>query len=229
MVHPFAGNRLVDAVAMPPHIARLPRSRQGYPIPWFVATLPDGTRDFRIADQERHVDALRFNLCWICGQTYGRYRAFVIGPMCAVNRISAEPPGHVACSVYSARVCPWLATPQMTRREGHKPDGVVEAAGHTIRRNPGVALVWVTLRHTVFRPEFGVDGLLCELGEPTSLQWFAQGRDATRAEVLESMNSGLPALREACQLDADPADSLRMLDEQCQRALALVPQDGVMA
>lgn len=215
--------RLLDTVPMPPRIARLPRNNVGYPIPWFVATLPDGSRDFRIAGQEQHINAMRFRLCYICGGPLGSYGAFVIGPMCAVNRISAEPPGHRDCAVYSAQVCPWLATPQMRRRETSLPDDKIPPAGHAILRNPGVALVWVTREWRHFRPGMGAPGWLSSLGEPTELRWYSQGRTATRDEILTSMESGLPALQKACQLDDDPDDSLRMLDGQYRRALTLVP------
>lgn len=209
---------------MPPRIARLPRNHVGYPIPWFVAVLDDGTRDFRIADNERKRDAIRFRKCWMCGETLGRHAAFTVGPMCALNRISAEPPSHVACAVYAAKVCPFLATPSMRRRDSNMPtDQLVPVAGHMIERNPGVTLVWVTRTWKPFQPPVGPKGVLFRFSDPTALHWFAEGRDATRAEVLASIDSGLPALQAACQLDADPAGSLRILDDDHQRALELVP------
>lgn len=214
--------RLVDTVPMPPRIANLPRNAVGYPIPWFVAELDDGTRDFRIADQERHINALRFRLCWICGQNTGANVAFTIGPMCAVNRISSEPPAHRDCAIYSARVCPFLANPGMRRRPQHV-DRTIPAAGDPILRNPGVALVWVTRSYKTFRPQLGNSGYLCEIGDPTETLWFAQGREATREEVMASIDSGLPLLRGACRQDDDPEASLRQLDAQLSRALTLVP------
>lgn len=214
--------RPVDTVTMPPRIAKLPRNAVGYPIPWFVATLPDGTRDFRIADQERHFDALKFGLCWICGQKTGANVAFTIGPMCAVNRISSEPPAHRNCAIYSATVCPFLVNPGMRRRPT-AVDGTVPAAGEPILRNPGVALVWVSRSFKAFRPELGNAGYLCEIGDPIETLWFAEGREATRAEVMASIDSGLPSLQEACQRDDDPADSLRFLGAQVAQALMLVP------
>lgn len=208
---------------MPPRVASLPRDRAGYPIPWFVTELPDGTRDFRVADQDRHVDALRHRLCWVCGGRLGANVAFVIGPMCAVNRISAEPPNHRDCATYAAKVCPFMATPQMARRESHLPDGLIEPAGVAILRNPGVALVWVTRSFEWRRTPLGAPGYLCDLGDPTELAWYAQGRAATRDEVLASMESGMPTLRAACELDERPARSLLMLEQDYQRALLLVP------
>jgi hypothetical protein len=211
---------------MPPAIARLPRSREGYPIPWFVAYLDDGTRDFRIAGQEQHFNARRFGLCWICGQKLGRFMAFVLGPMCAVNRVTAEPPNHRDCAVYAAKVCPFLATPSMCRRDGGTPDGLVAAAGETISRNPGASLVWVTREFKAFRAQLGNEGVLFDVGEPVETSWWAEGRPATRAEVMASIRSGLPILEAACESDDDPAESLRMLDKQYHEALALVPGEG---
>ncbi len=208
---------------LPPKMSRLPIDERGYPIPWFVIEMPDGTRDFRIASEEKHIDALRFGLCWVCGDRRGAFAAFTIGPMCAVNRISAEPPAHRDCAIYSAVVCPFLSVPNMRRRESGKPGGTVEAAGIAILRNPGVALVWVTRSFTVFRPQLGRRGRLCRLGDPTDLLWFAEGRTATRAEVLASMESGLPALQAACGEDDNPEESLRILDGEYRKALALVP------
>lgn len=219
----MAEARTLANCPMPSRIAALPRNHAGYPIPWFVATLDDGTRDFRIADRERHIDALRFRLCWICGGRLGANVAFVIGPMCAVNRISAEPPGHFGCADYSALVCPFLATPQMVRREAGKPEGLLEPAGFGLKRNPGVALVWVTRSFRWRRASLGEPGYLCTLGEPIEVLWYANGRAATREEILASMESGLPSLQEACQFDDDPADSLAVVDREYKRALALVP------
>lgn len=203
-------------------MARLPRNAVGYPIPWFVAVLEDGTRDFRIASHDRQVIATRERLCWVCGGMLGRYVAFVIGPMCAVNRISAEPPSHRECAVYSATVCPFLVTPSMRRR----PTGAVDTippAGQMLERNPGVTLVWVTRQYSWFRPTLGNDGVLYELGDPTETVWLHAGRPASREEILASIESGLPLLRDACQGDDDPARSLDNLEEEIGRAMRLVP------
>lgn len=219
--------RTLANAPMPARIARLPRDARGYPIPWFVATLDDGSRDFRIADGDKRSDAVRFDLCWLCGQPLGANLAFTIGPMCAVNRISAEPPGHYDCATYSARVCPFLATPQMVRREAGKPEGIVslkDGPGLAIERNPGVALVWSTRRYDIMvldrrdRSKF-----LCQLGDPTGVDFWCRGRRATRDEIVASLESGLPILEASCQLDDDPAASRAALAQQYETALLLVP------
>ena len=202
----------------------LPLDRHGRPIPWFVATLDDGTRDPRIADSDRWADAVRFRLCWVCGQKLGRHLAFVIGPMCAVNRVSSEPPSHRDCAIYSARACPFLATPTMRRRTSNLPEHRESAGGVALARNPGVALVWVTTGYHVERVD---GGHLVFFDDPTETQWYCEGRPATRAEVLASIDSGLPLLQAACQEDDDPQASLAALASQHEQALKLLPvEDG---
>lgn len=215
--------RTMRNMELPQRMRRLPRDEHGYPIPWFVATLDDGSRDFRIASADRQHDARRFGLCWVCGSELGRYKAFPVGPMCAVNRVSSEPPCHLECATYSARCCPFLATPQMVRREGGKPDRLIDAAGHAILRNPGVTVVWLSLTSRPFRAQVGRPGWLWDIGAPAQVFWYAQGRKATREEILTSIDTGLPALHEACQLDRDPAGALAELDRQLNEAMGLVP------
>ncbi len=208
---------------MPARIARLPRNHVGYPIPWFVAVLEDGTRDFRIASAERQIAAIQEKLCWVCGHRLGGFVTFTIGPMCAVNRLSSEPPAHRDCATYSAQVCPFLAKPKMHRRPIGDGHDTVSAGGETITRNPGVTLLWTTRRFRPFRAPMGHAGLLFDIGDPTGVDWYRSGRTATRAEILDSIETGLPALREACQRDADPKDSLQHLDRCVQAALKLLP------
>ncbi len=217
--------RLLDLVPMPPRIKALPRNHVGYPIPWFVATLDDGSRDFRIAGMFQQFLAVRDGLCWVCGGRLGAYKSFTIRPMCAVNRISAEPPSHRDCAVYSAQVCPFLTTPGMRRRplDEATADDRVLAAGEMLERNPGVTLVWTTRIFRPFRPSLGNDGLLFQMGEPTETQWFKEGRPATRAEVTEALDAGLPALRATCDRDDDPALSRKELEEAADRARLLLP------
>jgi hypothetical protein len=213
---------MVDRVPMPARVARLPRSEVGYPIPWFVADLPDGTRDFRVASADKQVLATRERLCWVCGGALGVFVAFTIGPMCAVNRLSSEPPAHRECATYSVLVCPFLSRPGM-RRRSFDIDGTIPAAGAPLTRNPGVSLVWVTRRFKAFRPELGNDGLLYELGEPSETLWWRESRAATRAEVLEALAGGLPTLLEVCERDEDPAASRANVAGRYELALGLVP------
>jgi hypothetical protein len=210
-------------VAMPRRVAQLPKDHVGRPVPWFVAWI-NGIPDFRII-RPRGIDrALAEKRCWVCGGRSGSragHRAFTVGPMCAVNRTSAEPPAHRDCAVYSATACPFLTTPQMTRRERRMPAGTSNPAGTMIRRNPGVALVWISRGWSVFSD--GRGGILFDLGEPAEVLWFARGREATRAEVLASIDSGLPLLGRIAQ-DEGP-EAVAELERQHQRALQYVPAE----
>ena len=207
-------------VPEPPRISRRKRDKHGRPVPWFVAWL-DGIPDFRLVAPGAVQTAWVAGLCWVCGIRFQRQepRAFVIGPMCVVNRIAAEPPLHHDCATYSALACPFLATPRMVRREKHLPPGVAQPPGVMIRRNPGVTAVWVA-KYTEPSAVRDPDGLLFRIGEPMFVEWYSSGRTATRAEIVASIDSGLPLLAETC--DGNPA-ALTALDEGHRAALSLVP------
>lgn len=198
-------------------IGKLPVDKHGRPVPWFVAWI-DGQPDFRVIGPGKITDAVRYQLCWVCGGPLGGYKAFVIGPMCAVNRVSAEPPSHRDCAVYSAMHCPFLATPNMVRRDRSLPADTLMPAGQMLRRNPGVALVWVTRRYSLFAAD---GGALISIGDPTETLWFAHGRDATRDEVLASIDSGLPALQEMAEEEGP--DAVEALEKMHADALQFVP------
>src|SRR4051812_23024705 len=110
--HVGAGCRFPDA---PPGIAALRVDGRGFPVPWFLAWNGRGEPDFRYVHPERAMQAIKRQCCWICGQQLGRMKAFVIGPMCAVNRVSSEPPSHPLCADFAARVCPFLSRPLAKR------------------------------------------------------------------------------------------------------------------
>lgn len=211
---------------IPYRMANLLRNKHHRVVPWFVAWI-DSEPDFRIIRDDGIRHALREKICWLCGKPAGRFTAFVIGPMCAVNRVTAEPGSHLDCALYAAQVCPFLANPRMQRRERGKPANAATPAGAMIERNPGVALVWVS-RDWRLVPD-GQGSFLIDVGTPESVHWFAEGREATRAEVLASIDSGLPILRKMCEKDDNPQASLHVLDRQHQAALELVPAEAVDA
>ncbi|MEU1800829.1 hypothetical protein [Streptomyces sp. NPDC019937] len=204
----------------PPRIARLPRNRSGYPVPWFVAWI-DGTPDFRVIGTGKLDDAVRFRLCWLCGGHLGANAAFVIGPMCAVNRVSPEPPSHRDCATYAVRACPFLTTPGMRRRDSHLPEGTTDPDGIMICRNPGVALVWVS-RTWRMQPHLR----LFDVGDPTETLWYAESRPAARDEALAGIDSGMPLLRAEAEKDPRPRAALVELELQYERALTLLPDAG---
>lgn len=215
---------------IPDRIKRLPIDPQrGLPVPWFVAWI-DGKPDFRVIDDGKFVDAVKFNRCWVCGQEMGRNCSFVLGPMCAVTRTSPEPPSHHDCAVYSAVTCPFLSKPDMRRREKGLPAGHVPAPGCGIKRNPGVALVWTTRSWKLIRGQTadggGNPGVLVHVGDPSETLWFCEGRAATRAEIDASMESGLPLLYDADRgrpQEAEAHAELARMVEDARKYLPAAP------
>jgi hypothetical protein len=202
---------------MPERIARLPRDDASRPVPWFVQWI-DGKPDFRVMDGDKLILATKERLCWVCGQRLGKYVAFVLGPMCAVNRINAEPPSHLTCAQFSVRTCPFLSTPRMHRRERDLPEDTAAPAGIAIKRNPGAAAVWVTVSYRPFNPG---NGILFRVGPPVDLFWYCEGREATRAEVMASIESGLPLLQKLA--DEEGPEARASLEKDYQQALKLLP------
>jgi len=180
---------------------KLPIDERGYPVPFFVQWI-DGKPEFRIMDGDKLVRCVKERLCWVCGQPLFREMVFVAGPMCAVNRLSSEPPSHRECARYAVQACPFLVKPHMTRREEGKPEGHVITEG-AILRNPGVGMLWFCRRYKV---EKANPGVLFDMGSPFQVEWYAQGRAATRQEVLDSIESGVPFLRQAASVDTEEAE-----------------------
>lgn len=207
----MTARRFPDA---PARIQALPTDHRGFPVPWFVAWI-DGQPDFRVIEDGKITAALRQERCWLCGQKLGAYKAFVIGPMCAINRVSSEPPCHLDCAEFAAQACPFLTQPKMRRNTKGLPEFAQSAPGIPLDRNPGVALIWSTKS---FRPTRVDHGLLFDVGEPERVLWYAEGRAATRDEVLDSITSGLDVL-----LDAAKSDGPGAMKELRQRLAAVTP------
>lgn len=203
---------------LPDHLKGRPLDHRGYPVPWFVAWV-NGVPDFRVVDGAKKVIAVQQRRCWICGGTLGARLAFPIGPMCAINRTIAEPPSHFACAEWSAKACPFLILPQAKRREANLPLGSQETPGIALKRNPGAVCIWLTRSYRTVRDHMG--GILFRLGDPESVTWFAEGRIATRAEIMHSIDAGLPLLRQIA--DSDGPDAMQALQEAIDRGLRLVP------
>lgn len=186
---------------LPPQMRFLPVAR-GYPVPWFVAWV-DGKPEFRAVYAGRAEHAIKDKLCWVCGNKLGKLKTFVIGPMCGINRTTSEPPCHPGCAEWSARNCPFLSNERAHRRED---DAINEHSaslpGIPIMRNPGVTLLWTVEKYSVFQVS---NGFLIDVGFPLSLAFFANGRSATRDEVVQSVESGLPTLMSMAEQDGPDA------------------------
>lgn len=207
---------------LPSRFLKLPVDHRGYPVPKFVYQRPDGIYDFRVVKPGWPVECINKKLCWLCGEKLGQFFCFVIGPMCAINRNSAEPPSHRECAEFSVKACPFMRFPNRKRDEADLPEDGVKPGGNAamIMRNPGVICLWITKSYKPYRVP-GEQGILIEIGDPVGVTWWAQGRAATRAEVMHSIDTGLPALRILAEKDG--RESIAHLEKITQRGLMLVP------
>lgn len=203
--------------AIPARISRLPRDKRGFPVPWFVQWI-DGQPHFPIMDSEKFARAVNHKLCWCCGQTLGANKCFVIGPMCVVNRVTAEPPNHYDCALFALRNCPFMANPKVVRgltAADAKAMGTV-VAGTMIDRNPGVGCMWITKSYKLEREGAG---FLFRIGPAEKVSFWAHGREATLPEVMHSVETGLPILRNAAKGD-DEYNRTNDASRQCERQIA---------
>jgi hypothetical protein len=213
-----ATNPTIDWTTLPERMKTLPIDPQRkVPVPWFVAWV-NGAPEFRTADLAKWERAVKRRLCWVCGQRLGTYLTFVLGPMCTITRTTSEPPCHRECAQWSAINCPFLARPHMHRREANMPVGAIDAPGYAIKRNPGVSALWITTDFEVFPDSAG--RLLISVGSAREVEWYAEGRIATRAEVEESIRTGRPLLEEQARVQHG---AMEALERQCRAAEAWLP------
>jgi hypothetical protein len=199
----------------------LPLDKRGYPVPWFVDYV-NGEPEFRAFDQYKWMRAVREKLCWVCGQKLGAHLSFVIGPMCGITRTTSEPPCHYDCAEWSVRNCPFLSRPHMVRREDEVTDAMKgNAAGIPLERNPGVMLIWTAREYSVF--DDGAGRPLISIGDPESIEWWAERKRATRAQIWASVESGLPFLQKLAE--ADGKSAVIALEHKVAEFSSLLPPD----
>jgi len=210
-------NAAIARIEMPNRIKRLPVSATGFPVPWFVHW-EDGAPDFRVIGRGKVARAWSGKRCWICGDPLGVNLAMMLGPMCAINRTISEPPSHRECSLFACVACPFLANPRAKRNEQDLPEHK-ETPGIGLLRNPGAMAVWITRTVKPFRAP---NGTLFTFGDPTEVLWFANGRRATRAEVDESISSGLPFL--FAEAEREGAEAIAALQRMIGAAEKYLPR-----
>jgi hypothetical protein len=219
-------NESIRHIPLPDNLRERPVSKQGFPVPYFAGFV-NGEWDFRVVAPNRFPECVRYKRCWVCGLSMGSMFCFVAGPMCIVSKTSAEPPCHYSCAHYAAIACPFLANPRMKRNEKDLPEGHQPPAGTAIMRNPGVTAVLLTRKYNLF--DDGSGGKLIRMGQPTRIEWYAHRRQATREEVMESIDSGMSLLVDACNNEDTPRDredAHQLLAAQLKEALHFLPPAG---
>ena len=114
--------------------------------------------------------------------------------------------------MFSAISCPFLTKPKAVRRDAGLPEEIADGsncAGIAIMRNPGCTAIWRTKSYELFNPG---NGTLFSVGDPVSVDWYAEGRKATRDEILASMESGLPILMELARKEGAERELLDKRD-----------------
>lgn len=215
-------NVAIQRLKMPARMLKLPVDDRGFPVPRFVKWI-DGKPDFRVIDTAYMRRAFQQKLCWLCGEQLGRHLAFVIGPMCAINRVTSEPPCHLGCARFACEACPFLTQPKRGRNSHDLPADAEQPAGIMVERNPGVSAIWVTDSYRTFKAKVGTTGVLIQIGDATDIEWWSHGRRATRDEIIESIETGIPALHEIAHKEGPEA--VAALYDQIARGMARVPKD----
>ena len=115
---------------MPPGVGERPRDARGYPVP-AITPWVDGEPRFALNDYGLARECATGRLCSVCGRllpegpvwrVLGQAEADAIGAALesGVAYRNLEPtlegPGHRACMLYAAMVCPFLARPNARRR-----------------------------------------------------------------------------------------------------------------
>jgi len=207
----------VELPPMPNRIARLPKDERGFPVPWFVAWI-DGKPDFRVVDAAKLPVAHHHHRCWICGDVMGVHQVYPIGPMCLINRVTSEPASHRTCAEFALRACPFLTKPRMRRNDKSLPEESY-TTGIAIARNPGVTCLYEARGAEPFSVPGGrrrapaLTHILFRLAPPTRVDWWTEGREASRAEVWAAIESGYPTLLAMARQEGTVAELERMRDK----------------
>lgn len=192
---------------LPDFMKGLPIDPRGYPTPWFVATLPDGTRDFRLADGMKRMQAVQMKRCWICGGVLGAHLAFVMGPANVITRSTSEPASHRSCADFAVAACPFMVLPKAKYRsanlpeESHRPE-----EENLLTDNTGVSAVIITRSFEITNKTSG--DWMISVGEPEAILWSREGRSATRAEAVDALDRRMSYLRKIALKDTETSKKL---------------------
>jgi hypothetical protein len=209
-------------ILLPDRMRWLKRDKRGFVIPWFVPII-DGVPEFRAFDGPKFVAAIRKDLCWLCGGTLGRHKIFVVGPMCVINRISGEPPAHVACAEYAAQICPFLTHPKMRRNTKDMDATMPNRISHPMAnpRNPGATALYFTGGYRVLTDPEGHS--VIRMDAPSRIAWYTKARAATRSEVQSAMEEGKAVLEKAAFDEGAGQAGQDEIDRMYKIAMTLIP------
>jgi hypothetical protein len=108
----------------------------------------------------------------------------------------------------------------MVRREDdlvNNPKLREMAAGMAITRNPGVTLLWFTREYEVFNAGGGKP--LIQMGRPSGVEFYCEGRRATLDEIDDSIAGGIGALEAVARTEPGGIEALRKAEEKFRKLL----------
>ena len=112
----------------------------------------------------------------------------------------------------------------MRRRETAMPEGTVDPAGNYVKRNPGVTMLWVCRGYEVI-PEPNRAPLI-GIGNPVHVEFWTEGRAATRAEIEESIRTGLPLIEDEIRQHPDSVAGFRQLGDRQRQLAVWLPREN---
>jgi len=140
-----------------------------------------------------------YKRCFICGESLGQYKAFVLRPAAAVSRTCVVPPAHQDCAKF-------------------------KAANLATQPEAGVVMVWVTRDYELLPND---DVIQVRLGEAEQAFWYRGDGCATRDDVRSSFEEVLPTLYDRAHAAGERA--VLELDTMVARATRLFPKHSAAA
>jgi hypothetical protein len=140
-----------------------------------------------------------YKRCFICGESLGQYKAFVLRPAAAVTRLCVVPPAHQDCAKF-------------------------KAANLAARPDAGVVMVWVTRSYDLMPND---DIVQVRIGDAEQVFWYRADGCATRDEVRASFEDLLPELYDRAHAIGERA--VLELDTMVARATRLFPKHSAAA
>ncbi|WP_280680799.1 hypothetical protein [Kitasatospora sp. MAA19] len=134
-----------ERVPMPAGVGERPRDGRGYPVP-AITPWHGGEPQFALTDHGRSANCALERRCSVCGGFMARgpvWRVVGAAESAAIAGVLAEGrpyrnlaptmegPGHRACMLYAAMVCPYLARPNA--RRGVTADGADAVTAAAVR------------------------------------------------------------------------------------------------
>jgi hypothetical protein len=183
-----------DLERLPLRMLALRIDSMGWPVPFFAKIQNDPQPVPQVPDPEKMQLTIQRRLCYICGEKLGAYACFLAGPPVGVNRTTNEPPSHVHCARWMARNDSFLLLQD-------------------------VVMLWTTKTYEVLLDQ-KTRGAIFAMGDPDSIEWLAAGKPATKDQIMQTLEAGVPAL---VALAEAQENGLSVLEKMLSAFLALLP------